>query len=64
MIEDILYYPAKFEVMHYCIFPSATKGTNHISLSKSTDGKKRQEFTLTSIDFDEDMNPSGRISVY
>jgi len=53
----------KSEVTHYCIFPSATKGTNHISDSKSTEGKERQEFTLTSIDFDEDMNPSGHISI-
>ena len=47
-----------------CIFPSATKGANHISHSKSTEGKKRQEFALTSTDSDEDMNPSDRTSIY
>jgi hypothetical protein len=62
--DDRRYFPVKCEVMHYCIFPSALKDTNHVSHSKSTQGKKRQEFTLTSIDFDEDMNPSGRISIY
>jgi hypothetical protein len=29
--DDWRYFPAKFEVMHYCIFPSATNGTHHIS---------------------------------
>lgn len=62
--DDWRYFLVKFEVLHYCIFPSALKGTNHISHSKSTQGKKGQEFTLTSTDFDEDMNPSGRISIY